>query len=140
MNIKWIEEALKISDESLKTNDVPIGAIVVYNGEIIGTGYNTREKDGIILGHAEINAILSASKNRNTWNLSDCDLYVTLKPCSMCMEIIKQSRINNVYYLLEKPMNKKEYDKTKLIKIDHSGLEDKCTKELSAFFVKLREK
>lgn len=140
MNIKWLEHAIKLSEESLITGDVPIGAVIVYNDEIIGKGYNTREKDGLIIGHAEVNAIIDASKRKKSWNLSDCDLYVTLKPCSMCMEIIKQSRIKSVYYLIDKPSSKKEYDKTKLVKVDQLGLEEKCVKELSDFFAKLREK
>ena len=90
---KYVNDIINLSKKSLKSNDVPVGAIIVQNGEIIATGYNTREKSNDILGHAEINAIKKATKKINNWNLSMCDLYVTLKPCSMCMEIIKKCRI-----------------------------------------------
>lgn len=133
------EQVIKAAKESLKSNDIPIGALILKDGVIIAEGYNTREKNNNILGHAEVNAILSASNILNNWNLQGCDLYVTLKPCSMCMEIIKQSRISNVYYLLEKPNNKKEYNKTNVIKIDSNNQEIAYCKILNDFFVKLRE-
>ena len=93
------------TNKSLENNDVPVGAVIVKDGNVLAFGYNTREKDQNVLGHAEINAILEAQKILNNWNLSGCDLYVTLVPCSMCLEIIKQSRIDNIYYLLDKPIS-----------------------------------
>lgn len=101
---------------SYDQGDVPIGAVLVKDNEILATAHNTREIDHNILGHAEINAILDASSQLNRWNLSDCSIYVTLKPCSMCNEVIKQSRIANVYYLLDKLDYKKEFSKTKFVK------------------------
>ena len=86
MNI-CIEQA-KIAAEN---GDVPIGAVIVQDGHVLCSGYNTREKEHNVLGHAEINVILKASKELKRWNLSDCDLYVTLKPCSMCNIIIQQA-------------------------------------------------
>ena len=102
-----IDFIIKESLISLDYKDVPIGAIIVKDGKIISSAYNTREKDQNVLGHAEINAIIDAQKKLNNWNLNGCDLYVSLKPCSMCSEIIKQSRISNVYYLVDKPEEKK---------------------------------
>jgi len=64
-------------------------------------------------------AIKNASENKKTWKLNDCDLYVTLKPCSMCESVIRQSRIRNVYYLTEKLDFKKEYNKTNVRKIEN---------------------
>lgn len=113
-----IEEAKK----SLVHDDVPIGAILVQDGNIIAKGHNTRELSSNILGHAEINAIIAASNNLNRWNLSDCDLYVTLEPCSMCKSVIKQSRISKVYYILSKSEVKNEYNKTVFEKIDTNFL------------------
>ena len=101
---------------SYDQGDVPIGAVLVKDNEILATAHNTREIDHNILGHAEINAILDASSKLNRWNLSDCSIYVTLKPCSMCNEVIKQSRIANVYYLLDKLDYKQEFYKTKFVK------------------------
>jgi len=107
-----IEEALC----GVKDGDIPIGAIIVHDNVVIAKAHNTREKDNNILGHAEINVILATSKTLNRWNLSDCDLYVTLEPCSMCKSVISQAKIKNVYYLLSKLDYKKEYYKTKYLK------------------------
>ena len=124
---------------SLQTDDVPIGAIIVDSmGNFVEKGHNTREATKSILGHAEINAIMKASQHLNRWNLADCDLFVTLKPCSMCMEIIKQSRIRNVYYLLDKPSTKKEYNKTEFIKTANNAGEQMYHNILSDFFAQKR--
>lgn len=138
--LEYFEYTLKLANNSLVTDDIPVGAIIVKNNEIIGEGWNTREKDNFILGHAEINAIKMASNYLNSWNLSDCELYVTLKPCSMCLEAIKQSRIKNVYYLLEKPSNKREFSKTLINCINIDPLRINYERKLSDFFKKLREK
>lgn len=128
------------TNKSLENNDVPVGAVIVKDGQVLAFGYNTREKDQNVLGHAEINAILEAQKVLKNWNLSGCDLYVTLVPCSMCLEIIKQSRIDTIYYLLDKPASKKEFYKTKMQKINDASYENKYADILSDFFKKLREK
>ena len=138
--LEYFEYIIKLANNSLVTDDIPVGAIIVKNNEIIGEGWNTREKDNFILGHAEINAIKMASNYLNSWNLSDCELYVTLKPCSMCLEAIKQSRIKNVYYLLEKPSNKREFSKTLVNCINIDPLRINYERKLSDFFKKLREK
>ena len=131
---KYIDVCLDEARISYQQSDVPIGAIIVKNGEIIAKSHNTREMDKSILGHAEINAILSASKLLNRWNLSDCELYVTLKPCSMCIEIIKQSRILKVFYLLDKLDYKKEFSKSEFFKIESSKNEQMYHKMISDFF------
>lgn len=131
---KYIDICLDEARISYQQSDVPIGAILVKNGEIIAKSHNTRELDNSILGHAEINVILEASKVLNRWNLSDCELYVTLKPCSMCMEVIKQSRIRKIYYLLDKPDYKKEFTKSEFIKINENKSEQTYQKMLSDFF------
>ena len=115
---EYIKIILDEATIAFKENEIPIGAIVINNGKVISQGHNTREKNHNILGHAEINAIIDASNKLGRWNLSDCELYVTLKPCSMCLEVIKQARINHVYYLLDKLDYKKEYNKTAIIKIE----------------------
>ena len=128
------------ANKSLENNDVPVVAVIVKDGKVLAFGYNTREKDQNVLGHAEINTILEAQRFLNNWNLSGCDMYVTLVPCSMCLEIIKQSRIDNIYYLLDKPASKKEFYKTKMKKINDANYENKYADILSYFFKKLREK
>ena len=131
---------IETAKNSLESGDIPVGALIVRNNEIIGIGYNTREKKQSIIGHAEINAILNASGKISNWNLSDCEMYVTLKPCNMCQEVIKQSRLKNVYYLLDKPSNKKEYSSVNFKKVELKLQETEYNVILSAFFTKLRAK
>ena len=133
----YIDKTIAEAKKSLLSEDVPIGALIVLNDEIISYEYNTREKDCSVLGHAEINAIEQATRKLKRWNLSDCELYVSLEPCSMCKEIIKQARLSKVYYLLSKPDSKKEYDKTKFIKLK-SNDEQMYANILSEFFKKRR--
>ncbi len=116
-----MEIAIDQAKKAFKKDEVPVGAVIVKNNAIIAKSYNTREKNNDILGHAEINAIKKASKKLHTWKLDDCELYVTLKPCSMCEQIIKQSRLKKVYYLLDKLDFKKEYDKTIWQKVDFAS-------------------
>ena len=136
----YLDKIIKLAEKSLDSNDVPIGAIIVKDGKIIGEGYNTREKEQSVLGHAEINAIRDACRNINNWNLQGAIMYVTLKPCSMCMNIIRESRIDFVYYLLDKPANKFEYSKTAIHNFADPILSDKYLHILQGFFKKLREK
>lgn len=133
---EYINELLKLSKKAYKNNEVPVGALIVFNNKIIGKGYNVRTKNNDVLGHAEIIAIRKAARKLKDWRLNECDLYVTLEPCSMCKEIIKQSRIKNVYYLVNKLDYKKEYEKTSFIKDDtiDSFQQQKYKDELSTFF------
>ena len=140
MDTEILNILIENTNKSLENNDVPVGAVIVKDGKVLAFGYNTREKDQNVLGHAEINTILEAQRFLNNWNLSGCDMYVTLVPCSMCLEIIKQSRIDNIYYLLDKPASKKEFYKTKMQKINDANYENKYADILSDFFKKLREK
>ena len=95
---KYMELAIVEAKKSLKTDDVPIGAVIVENNKVISKSHNTREKTHMITRHAEINAIEKACKKKKTWHLNDCILYVTLEPCKMCLEVIKQARIKKVIY------------------------------------------
>ena len=131
------DKLIKLSIKSLKCSDVPVGAIIVKDNKIISTGYNKREKNRKIISHAEIDAILKANKKMKSYFLYDCDLYVTLKPCEMCSKVINNARINKVYYLLDKPSTKREYDKTKYI-YQQNKYSDKYQKILQDFFNKLR--
>ncbi len=140
MDTEILNILIENANKSLENNDVPVGAVIVKDRKVLAFGYNTREKDQNVLGHAEINTILEAQRFLNNWNLSGCDMYITLVPCSMCLEIIKQSRIDNIYYLLDKPASKKEFYKTKMQKINDANYENKYADILSYFFKKLREK
>lgn len=89
-----IEEAKKAE----AIGEVPIGAVVVCNGQVIGRGYNRRETSCLATSHAELLAINEANANKAAWRLTDCDLYVTLEPCPMCAGAIILSRLRHVYY------------------------------------------
>ncbi|MFV0380065.1 MAG: tRNA adenosine(34) deaminase TadA [Anaerorhabdus sp.] len=88
------KEALKARDK----DEVPVGAVIVFNNKVIAKAYNLRNKKQQSIAHAEILAIQKACKKIGSWRLEDCDLYVTLEPCPMCAGAIIQSRIKNVYF------------------------------------------
>ena len=137
---KYFEIAYKESLKSLKSNDVPVGAIIVKKGKAISLGHNKRVKNNDVMGHAEIIAINKATKRLKTYNLNDCEMYVTLKPCSMCMEIINSSKLGKVNYLIDKDIHKKEY-KCQLEQTSVCNcLNNKYTELLSNFFIKFRGK
>jgi tRNA(adenine34) deaminase len=95
----WMALALEAAREALGAADVPVGAIVVSPaGEVIGRGYNTREKDHSPVGHAEINALLDAAATLGTARLDGCSLVVTLEPCVMCAGAIGQSGVSTLIY------------------------------------------
>lgn len=101
MNFKYMDLAFKEARKAFKQDEVPIGAILVKNDEIIAKSHNKKEKKMCCLEHAELNVIKRASKKLKNWRLEDCDLYVTLDPCPMCASAIKQSRIKNVFSACE---------------------------------------
>lgn len=95
---KFMEEAILEAEKAKSIGEVPIGAIIVCNDEIISTGYNERETTHSALAHAELIAIGRANKIKSSWRLEDCTLYVTLEPCPMCAGAIVQSRLKRVVY------------------------------------------
>jgi tRNA(adenine34) deaminase len=92
--------AFKYAEEAFKLNEVPVGAVIVKDNQVISYGFNTKEKDCCVMAHAEIIAIKKAEEILKNWRLEDCDMYVTLDPCPMCASAIKQARIDNVYCAL----------------------------------------
>lgn len=98
MNKEFMKKALNLAEKAAENGDVPVGALLVRNGEIIGTGYNRREADKDPIAHAEIEAIQMGAKKLGDWHLEDCELYVTLEPCPMCAGAIINSRIKRVYF------------------------------------------
>lgn len=97
MDSKYFDLAFEEAYKSFHNNEVPVGAVIVKNGEIISTAHNNKEYSQCVLDHAELIAIREASKKLKNWRLVDCDIYVTLEPCEMCASAIKQSRIKNIY-------------------------------------------
>jgi tRNA(adenine34) deaminase len=92
-----MREAIRLARSAEEYDEVPVGAIVVKDGQIIGEGFNTRESSKSPLGHAEIMALERASQRLGGWRLNGCDLYVTVEPCLMCAGAIQQARISNVF-------------------------------------------
>ncbi len=97
-DFKYMNIALNEAKKSLKSDDVPVGAVIVKNGVVISKAHNIKEKTKVATQHAEIVAIELACKKLNTWYLNGCTLYVTLEPCLMCCGAIIQSRIERIVY------------------------------------------
>lgn len=95
---KYMQEALVEAKKAYLIDEVPIGAVVVHDGKIIGRGHNLREHSNIAMDHAETIAIDEACRHLGSWRLEDCDLYVTIEPCLMCAGTIINSRIKRVFY------------------------------------------
>ena len=143
---KFMKAALRLAKKAADEGEVPVGCVVVRDGQIVGRGRNRRETKKNALGHAEIEAIHKACRKLGGWRLHQCDLYVTLEPCPMCTGAIINARIQTVYFgapdpkagscgsvvnLFDLPYN----HKPQLV----SGLlEQDCIDELQAFFRALR--
>lgn len=146
---KYMKEAIRQAKKAEKIDDVPIGCIIVYKGEIIARGYNRRNADKNTLSHAELNAIKKASKKIGDWRLDDCEMYVTLEPCQMCSGAIVQSRIKKVYIGCMNPKAGCAGSVLNLlqvagfnhqVEIETSILEQECSGMMTNFFKRLRAK
>ena len=142
----FMREALRLAQEAFDDDEVPVGAVIVRNGEIVATGRNRREKAKNALLHAETDAINNACKALGGWRLWNCEIYVTLEPCPMCAGAILNAHIPQVYFgaydlkngscgtitnLFEMPYN---------FKPQYEGgiLQEECADILKRFFKKLR--
>ena len=94
----YMRAALALAREAAEAGEVPVGCVIVRNGEIVGRGRNRREEKRATASHAEMEAIAQANERLGTWRLEDCELYVTLEPCPMCAGAILQARIPRVVY------------------------------------------
>lgn len=146
---KYMRAALGQAKKAYAIGEVPIGAVVVHDGKIIGRGYNRRNTDRNTLSHAEITAIRKASKNIHDWRLEGCTIYVTLEPCPMCAGAIVQSRTDRCVYACAS--DKSGSAGTVLNILDTPGfnhqveitsgvLEDECQALLKKFFRELRKR
>ena len=143
----FMGEALKLAKEAFELGEVPVGCVIVRNGEIVGRGRNCRETDKTALGHAEIQAIAQACENLGGWRLWDCTLYVTLEPCPMCAGAIINARMPRVVYGAGDSKGGACGSVCDLFAMDFNhrpqverGLMERESMELlSAFFQKLRE-
>ena len=142
-----MQEALKEAKKAIKKLEVPVGCVIVKDEKIIARAHNQKETKTDTTKHAEIMAIQKASKKLEAWRLLDCEIYVTLEPCSMCAGAIIQARIKKVYIgamdektgacgsvlnlLQDYPFNHK-------VEIETGIEKEKCEKELKEFFKQLR--
>ena len=94
----YMREALILAKEAALAGEVPVGCVIVRNGEIVGRGRNHREEKRAAASHAEMEAIAQANAALASWRLEDCDLYVTLEPCPMCAGAVINARIRRVFY------------------------------------------
>ena len=144
----YMKIALKEAEKAYNELEVPVGAIIVKEGKIIARAYNEKEKKHDTTKHAEILAIQKASKKLKSWRLNDCDMYVTLEPCSMCAGALIQSRIRKVYIgtmdektgscgsvlnLLE------DYKFNHKVEVEYNVCKEECEKILKDFFKNLRK-
>ena len=143
----YMKEAIALAKIAAELGEVPVGAVAVWEGKIVGKGYNRRETDKNALRHAEISAIDEACKTLGGWRLWKCDLYVTLEPCPMCTGAIINSRIKRLVFGADDPkagscgsvINLFELPYNHKPEVTKGVLKDECSKLLSDFFAKLRK-
>ena len=146
---RCMREAVRQAKKAWRLGEVPIGCVIVYEGKIIGRGYNRRTTDGNVLAHAEIIAIRKACRAMGDWRLEGCTMYVTLEPCPMCAGAIVQARIPKVVIGC---MNPKAGCAGSVLDLLHEDgfnhqvetevgmLGEECSQMLKDFFRELREK
>ena len=144
----FMEQALKEAEKAYKKLEVPVGAVIVKEGKIIARAHNQKEAKTDTTKHAEIIAIQKASKKLQSWRLIDCEMYITLEPCSMCAGAIINSRIKKIYI---GAMDEKtgaagsvlnlfeDYKFNHKVEVEKEVEKDKCEKILKKFFKELRE-
>ena len=149
MEENYMKEALKEAQKAFDKWEVPVGCVIVKDGKIIARAHNIKELSNDTTKHAEILAIQKASKKLGAWRLLDCDMYVTLEPCSMCAGAIINSRISNLYYgasdektgAVGSVLNLfDDYTFNHKVNYEKGILKDECENILKSFFKELRQK
>lgn len=149
MTEKYMQLALDEARAAASIDEVPIGAVVVHDGQVIGAGHNMREEFQQTPYHAEMLAIMEACDALHSWRLEDCDLYVTLEPCIMCSGAIINARIRHLYYGASDPKGgavDSLYQLMQDSRLNHqvtvtSGLMgDECSRMLKQFFKDIRKR
>lgn len=147
MENKFMKAALKCAQKALEEGEVPIGAVVVLDGKVISRGHNRRTKKQIATAHAEVEAIEKACKKLKSWRIPECEIYVTLEPCPMCMGAMLNARIKKVYFGAYEAKGRsmtKELAASNLvnhtIEVEGGVMEKECSEILSSFFSAMRER
>ena len=147
MDIKFMKAALKCAEKAAAEGEVPIGAVVVCDGKIISRGYNKRTKKQIATAHAEIEAIEKACKKQKSWRIPECEIYVTLEPCPMCMGAMLNARIKKVYFGAPEAKGRSMTEAlansnlvNHRIEVEGGVMEEECAAVLSKFFFQMRER
>jgi tRNA(adenine34) deaminase len=144
-----MREALKEAAKAAGKGEVPVGAVVVKDGKVVGRGRNGTEKGRSALLHAEMVALKKASSRLKSWRLVGCDLYVTLEPCTMCAGAIVLSRIRNLVYGTTDPKAGAVHSTARVmenpslnhrVNVTEGVLKEECSTSLSAFFKELRRR
>lgn len=145
MEERFMREAIRLAEKAKKRGEVPIGAVVVYEGRIIGRGYNLRTKLQMATAHAEMRAIDRACRRLHSWRLPGAELYVTLEPCPMCMGAILNARIDRVYFGAYEQKGRSltnELANANLLnhKVEVTGgvLKEECAAVITSFFIEMR--
>lgn len=148
MEEKYMQEAIKEAKKAYKKLEVPVGAVIVKDGEIISRAHNLKETKYDTTKHAEILAIQQASKKLKSWRLIDCEMYITLEPCTMCAGAIINSRIKKIYIgamdektgAVGSKLNLfKDYTFNHNVEVETGILKEECEKILKDFFKDLRK-
>ena len=143
---EFMKEAILEAKKAYSEGEVPVGAIIVKDGEIIARGRNHREKKQNALSHAEIEAINSACKALGSWRLDGCEMYVTLEPCPMCTGAIINARIKTVIFgafdknagCMDSVINLCDYPLGHKVEVYAGICEEECQQVLQDFFKNLR--
>ena len=145
MEERFMREALRLAERAKKKGEVPIGAVVVAGGRIVGRGYNTRTRSQMATAHAEMRAIDRACKKLHSWRLPDAELYVTLEPCPMCMGAALNARIARIYFGAYEQKGRSltmELANANLLnhRVEVTGgvLQEECAAVLTSFFTEMR--
>ena len=144
----YMKQALKEAEKAYQKLEVPVGAVIVKDGEIIARAHNQKETKYDTTKHAEIMAIQKASKKLKSWRLIDCEMYITLEPCSMCAGAIINSRIKKIYI---GTMDEKtgaagsklnlfeDYTFNHKVEVETNIMQEECENILKQFFKELRK-
>ena len=145
MENKFMKAALKEAEKALAAGEVPIGAVIVADDKIVSRGHNRRTAKQIATAHAEIEAIEKACKKFKSWRIPECEIYVTLEPCPMCMGAMLNARIKKVYFGAYEAKGRSMTEQLAAsnlvnhrIEVEGGVMKEECAEALSSFFSDMR--